>query len=160
MEYKLAYMVIVCCLLVYMSLIGTNMALFHTAKKYGALTYLLSQIVAYLLYPLLGWLADVYFTRYKFILFSFITMIVTTVGMVTGATLFMIYTCATPLYVIAGVGLIIGLLGLGLFSLLLFSLDVGGPFEGTCHIHPVVLLEWYDWTTCNIMHEYWSIGVL
>ena len=64
MEYKLAYVVIVCCLLVHMSLIGTNMVFFHTVNEDGALTYFLSQAVAYLLYSLLGWLADVYFTRY------------------------------------------------------------------------------------------------
>ena len=105
MEYKLAYVVIVCCLLVHMSLVGTDVVFFHTASEDGALTYFLSQAVAYLLYPLLGWLADVYFTRYKFILFSFITMIVTTVGMVITATLFMIYTYARLLFVIPGVAL-------------------------------------------------------
>ena len=108
MEHKLAYVVIVCYLLVHISLIGNDVIFFDVANEDGALTYFSSQVVAYLLYPLLGWLADVYFTRFKFILFSFITMMATTVVMVTTATLFMIYTYVTPLFVIAGVALIIG----------------------------------------------------
>ena len=80
MEYKLAYAVIVCCLLVRISLIGMDMVFFHIASIDGTLTYFLSQGVAYLLYPLLGWLADVCITRYKFVLFSFITVIVATLS--------------------------------------------------------------------------------
>ena len=36
----------------------------------------MTHAVAYLLYPLLGWLSDVYFTRYKVIRLAFIIMCV------------------------------------------------------------------------------------
>ena len=112
----------------------------------GALTYFFSQAVAYLLFPLLGWLADVYFTRYKFILFSFITMIVTTVGMVTAATLFMIYTYATPLlFAIAGVDLIIGLLGLGLFKSTAIQFGMDQMLEASSK-ELATFIQWYYWS--------------
>ena len=49
--------------------------------RHGTLSFLVGQAVAYLLYPLLAWLPDIYFIRYKFVLISFITMIATTVVM-------------------------------------------------------------------------------
>ena len=87
MEHRVAYMIVLFCFLIHMTVIGSDNEFYHTAHLSGVLTVLASQAVGYLFYPLLGWLADVYFTRYKFILFSFITMIVTTVVMVTTATL-------------------------------------------------------------------------
>ena len=145
MEYKLAYVVIVCYLLVHMTLIGTDVVFFHITNEDGALTYFLSQAVAYLLYPLLGWLADVYFTRYKLILFSFITMIVTAVIMVTGATLFMIYTYTTPLFAIAGVDLIIGLLGLGLFKSTAIQFGMDQMLEASSK-ELATFIQWYYWS--------------
>ena len=41
-----------------------------------------TQAIAYLLYPLLGWLSDVYFTRYKVIKLAFIIVIITYSGAV------------------------------------------------------------------------------
>ena len=72
----------------HMSAIGSDFSFFHTLKKDGVLSLLISESVAYLLYPLLGWLADVYFTRYKFVLFSFITMIMSTVLLSAAAAVF------------------------------------------------------------------------
>ena len=58
----------------HVSVIGSDFSCFHLVNNDGVLAFLISESVAYLLYPLLGWLADAYFTRYKFVLFSFITM--------------------------------------------------------------------------------------
>ena len=52
---KAARLVIFCCFLI---VIGSDF--FHTVNKDGVLAFLISKSVAYLLYPLLGWLADVY----------------------------------------------------------------------------------------------------
>ena len=75
MENKTAYLIVLCCFLLHMTVIGSDFALYHTVSHGGTLVYLLTQAVTYLLYPLLGWLADVYFTRHKFALISFITII-------------------------------------------------------------------------------------
>ena len=78
MENKTAYLIVLCCFLLHMTVIGSDILLYHTVAHDGTLVYLLTQAVTYLLYPLLGWLADVYFSRYKFVLFSFIATIVAT----------------------------------------------------------------------------------
>ena len=81
MQHKAAYLVILCCALAHMTVIGSDVVLYHAVDKNGTLFFLVSQGVAYLMYPLLGWLADVCFTRYKFIKFS-ITIIVATILMI------------------------------------------------------------------------------
>ena len=45
---------------------GTNNMYFHALPPLPSVFLLGNQGIAYLLYPLLGWLADVYFTWYKF----------------------------------------------------------------------------------------------
>ena len=63
MQYRAAYLVILCCALMHMTMISSDIVCYHTVAKKGILTYqLVSQAVAY---PLLGWHADVYFTRYR-----------------------------------------------------------------------------------------------
>ena len=96
----------------HMSTIGSDICFFHTVNVDGTLAFLASQAVAYLLYPLLGWLADVYFTRYRFILLSFITMILGTVLLIVSTALFLNFTYIRELFVPAGVSLIIGLVGM------------------------------------------------
>ena len=63
MEPKSLYVVILSCVFVHFTLIGFDTGLYHTLAQDGLLTYLTSKAVAYLLYPLLGWLADVYFNE-------------------------------------------------------------------------------------------------
>ena len=52
MEYKLAYVAIVCCLLVHMSLIGNMCVFFHLVNEDGALTY--SQVKLWLTFFITG----------------------------------------------------------------------------------------------------------
>ena len=68
----MAYMVVLFCFLIHMSVIADNV-FYHTSHLSGVLIVLASQAVGYLFYPLLGWLADVYFTRYMYKLFIFST---------------------------------------------------------------------------------------
>ena len=64
------HFVVLCCLLIHMTMLGSDFS-YHTVGRDGTLFFLVGQAMAYLLYPLLGWLADVYFTRYKFVLFLY-----------------------------------------------------------------------------------------
>ena len=76
MAVKAAYIIIFCCLLIHMNAFTTDFAFYRVVNKLGALSMLIPQSITYLLYPFLGWLADVYFTRYKFVFASFLTIII------------------------------------------------------------------------------------
>ena len=69
----MVYIVVLINLLIHMSVIGSDNEFYHTSHLSGVLIVLASQAVGYLFYPLLGWLADVYFTRYMYKLFIFST---------------------------------------------------------------------------------------
>ena len=86
MEKRAACVVIACCLLIHVTVIGSDVILYHTAGKITTIIYLIVQGVVYLLYPFLGWLSDVYITRYRSVLFSFIIMIVASVPMMLAGT--------------------------------------------------------------------------
>ena len=120
MEYRMAYMVVLFCFLIHMTVIGSDNELFHTLHHSAAIAMLLGQAVGYLFYPLLGWLADVYFTRYRLILFSFITVIVASVISITIASLSVIYVDSTVVnkasFIASGLCLIVGMIAVGLFA--------------------------------------------
>ena len=100
----------------HMIVTGSNTALYHTVNDDGTLAYMVSQSVAYLLYPLLGWLADVYFSRYKLVLVSFITMMVATILMIITVSIFMSFPKTRTFYISRGLSLLISLIGFELFE--------------------------------------------
>ena len=145
----------------HMTMIGSDISLFHTVNLDGTLAYLLSQAVAYLTYPLLGWLADVYFTRYKFILLSYITMIVGTIFMITTAIVFIEFNHARALFLLGGLSLGIGLIGMGLFESTAIQFGMDQMLEASSD-QLSTFIHWYYWS-CNIgrlILVYISIGVL
>ena len=162
MLYKTAYLVILCCSLMHMTMIGSDVGFFHTVNKDGTLAYFISQAVAYLLYPLLGWLADVYFTRYKFILSSFITMIVGTVFMILTAALFIAFNNARAvLFILGGLSLNICLIGMGLFESTAIQFGMDQMLEASSE-QLSTFIQWYYWS-CNVgrlILMYVSAGVL
>ena len=108
---KAARLVIFCCCLMHMSVVGSDICFYHTINKDGTLSFLVSQSLAYLLYPLLGWLADVYFTRYKFILYSFITMIMAVFFLIILTALFLNFNRDRVLFIFTGLSISVGLIG-------------------------------------------------
>ena len=84
----------------------------------GTILLSVSQAVSCLLYPLLGWRADVYFTRYKFVLLSFTTMILGSVVMAIAAVSIMMFPqIKSTLYPIPALTIIvICFIGIGLFE--------------------------------------------
>ena len=106
--------------------------LYHTVSHDGTLVYLLTQAVTYLLYPVLGWLADVFFTRHKFALISFIVTIVGTLLTVISSVLFM-YDEHKEIFILAAIGVIIGLFE--------STSDNRGLLRPAQYLHPLVQLE-------------------
>ena len=77
MNHRSAYLVVLCRGLIHMTCtLGSDMIFYHTADQDATIIYLVSLVLAYLIYPLLGWMADVCFTRYSFVRASFLAMTV------------------------------------------------------------------------------------
>ena len=150
MEKRAACVVVVCCLLIHVTVIGSDVILYHTAGSSTRLIYLILQGVVYLLYPFLGWLSDVYITRYRSVLLSFIIMIVGSVPMMLAGTLYAL-THHFLLFYVAEFSIIIGLFGLGLFESTAIQFGMYQMLEASSEqlstfIH-WSLLEQLQWTT-------------
>ena len=147
MKNKAAYLIVLCCLLQHMSVIGSDIALYHTVAHDGTLVFLLSQAVTYLLYPLLGWLADVYFTRYKFVLLSSIFTIVGTVLTIITSVLFL-FNEHREIFILGAIGVIIGLIGIGLFESTAIQFGMDQMMEASSD-QLSTFIHWYNWS-CSI----------
>ena len=146
MEHKMAFLVIFCCALVHISLAGSNVFLYHAIGRSGIVIFLSCKAVSYLLYPLLGWMADVCFTRYRFVLFSFITTILSSIlGIIASALVLKFPEHRLSLYYIVGLAMVIGLIAMGLFesTAIQFGMDqmLGSLLRPIEYLHSLVLLE-------------------
>ena len=142
MEQKMAYLVILCSTLTHVSLLGSNIFLYRVSQN-GFLIFFSCTAVSYLLYPLLGWMADVCFTRFKFLLFSFITTILGSIlGIITSALILQFPEHRLSLYYIGGLAIVIGLIAIHCHSVWHGS-DAGSLLRPIEYLHPLVLLEQY-----------------
>ena len=132
----------------HMTIVGSDISFYHTVSKDGTFAYLVSQSLAYLLYPLLGWLADVYFTRYKFILYSFVVMIMATLLMIIASGLFFHFTEDRALYILGGLGITVGLIGIGLFESTAIQFGMDQMLEASSD-ELSSFIHWYYWS-CNV----------
>ena len=160
MEKRAACVVVACCLLIHVTVIGSDVILYHTAGKISKIIYLILQGVVYLLYPFLGWLSDVYITRYRSVLFSFIIMIVGSVPMMLAGTLYALIHHFLLFYV-AEFSIIIGLFGLGLFESTAIQFGMDQMLEASSE-QLSTFIHWYYWSSyCGrLAIEYIVIGVL
>ena len=160
MEKRAACVVVACCLLIHVTVIGSDVILYHTAGKITTIIYLIVQGVVYLLYPFLGWLSDVYITRYRSVLFSFIIMIVASVPMMLAGSLYAL-THHFLLFYVAEFSIIFGLFGLGLFEST--AIQFGIARIRCCYCLQLASLETSQqactWSTgTNVLLEKFTVG--
>ena len=164
MSPRAAYLIIACCAMVHMNTVGSDSFIYHVANRDGSSAYVVSQGITYLLYPLLGWMADVYFTRYKFVQVSFIAVIVTSVLSIT-ISAFVLFTALGDYralyYSLGGITMALGMMGLGMFeaTAIQFGMDqmLESPSEQLSNF-----IHWYYWS-CNVgqlLITYTEMGVV
>ena len=145
--------VIACTILIRATIIGSesDFLFYHSAVQQLTFGFFASQIVVYLLYPLLGWVSDVYFTRYKVLRLAFIIFI-------AGSVLFILIisvglwknACAkqqnwTAIVVIALSALIVCLAGLGLFEANAIQFGMDQLLEASSD-QLGNFIHWYYWS--------------
>ena len=129
-----------------MSLIGSDLVVRHTVSRSGLILFSVSQAVSYLLYPLLGWMADVCFTRYKIVLFSFIIMILSSLVMAVAAVSILIFPeIKSILYSIPALTIVICLTGIGLFESTAIQFGMDQMLEASSD-ELSTFIHWYYWS--------------
>ena len=149
MEHKMAYLVVLCSAFLHISLAGSELAIYHDIINSGIVMILSCKAVSYLLYPLLGWLADVCFTRYKFTLLAFIMMILGSVLM--AVTAIILKTSIFPqhrmaVYSLGCLVIVIGLLRIGLFESTAIQFGMDQMLEASSD-KLSTFIHWYYWSS-------------
>ena len=160
MDHKSGYLVILCCALIHMTTLGSDMIFYHMADQDATTIYLVSLVIAYLLYPLLGWMADVYFTRYSFVRASFISTIAAMGLLIMSGILFL--TSPERLYfLLSGFSIIICLIGLGLFESTAIQFGMDQMLEASSE-QLSTFIHWYYWSCYlgQLMILYLILGIL
>ena len=140
---------VTCAFLIRVTIISSDFLFYHSAPHipFG---FLASQAIAYLLYPLLGWISDVYFTRYNVLRLAFIILIAGSVlfVFVTSAGLFGDFSELHQRWLIiaAGVGaLILCRAGLGLFEANAIQFGMDQLLEASSD-QLGTFIHWYYWS--------------
>ena len=105
------------------------------------------QGLVYLMYPFMGWLADVCFTRYKMITWS--TMFILTgsmMGVVAALLLRIIPEYEFCAAIVMGVALLVGIPGMGMFESNVIQFGMDQLLEASSE-HLSTFIHWYYWTT-------------
>ena len=143
----MAYLVIFCCTLAHLSLLGSDMILYHTISRNGIVFFSICKAVSYLLYPLIGWMADVCFTRYKFVFSSFVATILGGIlGVVESALILKFPEHRHSLYYIAGLLIVIELIALGLFESTAIQFGMDQMLEASSD-KLSTFIHWYYWSS-------------
>ena len=157
MARKGAWVVIVCSFLAHFVVSNTSYSLAQIQTRNLIVGLMASHGVAYIFYPLIGLLADVWFTKYKVILASAVVQIVTSVIAVVFAvawiTVLYTYTSADlpvveDVVTISGVLFIVGMMvGIGMFeaNAIQFGMD---QLQEEPSSQISTFIHWYYWSTC------------
>ena len=162
MEHKMAYLVILCCTLIHMSMAGSDLSLYHVFGLYGTTIIFGSKAVSYFLYPLLGWMADVCFTRYKFVLFSFIAMILGSIPVAIETGLVLRFPLEHGIfYFLSAITIIISIISIGLFESTAIQFGMDQMLEASSD-KLSTFIHWYYWSSSlgNLIILYISYAVM
>ena len=143
----MAYLVVLCCALIHMSLAGSDVFLYRAIAKSGTILFLSCKAVSYLLYPLLGWMADVCFTRYKFVLVSFIATILSSILAIVTSALFLVFPQDfLSFYYPGGLVIIASLIAMGLFESTAIQFGMDQMLEASSD-KLSGFIHWYYWSS-------------
>ena len=144
---KAAVVIVVLCILIHITGIGSDNYLYHNQTWLQSLILLIIQGVGYLIYPLLGWLADAWFSRYKFVRGSLVLMI-------AGAIVFTVGTICNVithdrylvLYAVGGLCLTACILALGMFESTAIQFGMDQMLEASSN-QLSTFIQWYYWAS-------------
>ena len=141
-----ASLIVLLCVLIHVLGIGSDNVYFHAQQNIASVVLLVSQGSAYLLYPLLGWLADVHFTRYKFVRTAFVLLLIgcTSFVIVVVSNLLLHEQYMYLLYAIGCIFMMLCLFALGMFEATAVQFGLDQMLEDSSY-KLSRFIQWYYW---------------
>ena len=145
MKISNATVIVLLCIFIHMLGVGSDNIYYHALHRNACVLFLVCQGLAYLLYPLLGWLADVRFTRYKFVRSSFVLMVIGCCVLVPFIIINLLaHGAHIELYVVGGLSLMACLLALGMFEATAVQFGMDQMLEDPSD-KLSTFIQWYYW---------------
>ena len=142
---KPSLIVIVLCISIHMLGAGADHVFFHTFPHFPSVFLLVSQGLTYLFYPLLGWLADVHFTRYKFVRTAFVlTILGYSVFPLIAFAILLTHGKYFELYAVGGIFLMAYLFALGMFESTAVQFGMDQMLKDSSD-QLSTFIQWYYW---------------
>ena len=167
MNFAAAYIVVLCSFAIKVSLVGNDNIFYHM-ETFHPIILVGIHATAYLLYPLLGWLSDINFTRYKVIRLAFIMMILAAIDCFLVALAILIDTSIVHdklkfiiLMAFGTPGVLLILISLGLFEANAIQFGMDQLLESSSD-QLSSFIHWYYWSSnlgCFIMYLM-EIGII
>ena len=156
MNRSTAFIVVLCSFAIKVFFVGTDYYLYHTAVFFQIfqICIAVTQAIAYLFYPLLGWLSDIYFTRYKVIRLAFIIVIITysvavvcTLAIALDVNITYYKTITAIILIIMGIpSFLFMLLSLGMFEANAIQFGMDQLLESSSD-QLSSFIHWYYWSS-------------
>ena len=149
-----ARLVILCCFLIHFVFLNSNFYIFQLSSENLVLGFALVQGITSLCYPIIGWLADTRYTRYRMIKCSFvITLIMTFVGLVIILTCIVIqyfnqtivYELPWYAFVVLAIPMAIDIVALALFEANAIQFGMDQMIEASSD-RISAFIHWYYWS--------------
>ena len=150
-----AAVVVVCTFLIRVTIIGSDFFFYHSAPLVAVIGFCISQAISYFLYPLLGWMSDVYFTRYKVLRLAFVMIATATLVLIIAVILgesacnivtqSSLYSTYTPIVIAAESMIMVCLAGQGLFEANAIQFGMEQLLEASSD-QLGTFIHWYYWS--------------
>ena len=146
--YSSFWFILTCCLIIHLQcLVALNWTI-SFLNYYILVSYNLLQGLAYLLYPVCGWIAEVYFSNFKMIKWSFVIVLICTMAVVLFSALFVFVAQQVALTsfntAFGVVYLLISTVGLGMFESNAIQFGMDQMLEASSE-QLSSFIHWYFW---------------
>ena len=138
------------CLIVHLQILVFGTWIVDLANVHGSQVASLCQGIAYMLYPLCGWITEIYSYTFRAIKWSFLALLISSIGLsVVG--IFLVtglqhYASGYPIAVLSAIAIIVGLTGLGMYEANAIQFGMDQMMEASSE-QLSSFIHWYFWCT-------------
>ena len=143
---RLTVFLLISCFLIHTQSIPGNYFIVYVAKYNTAMSASMLVGVSYLLYPVYGWIADVYVSNYRIIRVSFAVLLLSSLAALVTDVLYSVeyngqYSCGT---IVGAIAFLLGTMGLGMYESNAIQFGMDQMIEASSE-QLSSYIHWYFW---------------
>ena len=142
-------LMLITCFCIHFTVVSNNNWIPNVMDSHIPIFWNICKGVSFLLYPLCGWLADIYVTNYRMIVISFILTVLSSIPVILYATSMILFPsiflkAVYINYIFFGVAILIGLIALGMYEANAIQFGMDQMLEASSE-QLSSFIHWYYW---------------